>query len=468
MSDPVRSSRLHEEPEKDPPDPRTRGAHDRDRILYSEAFRRLAGVTQVAGAHEGRVFHNRLLHSLKVAQLARRIAERIRDEANNDERVAEAIKALGGLDPDVAEAAGLAHDLGHPPFGHVAEEKLDDLVQPSEHDGFEGNAQSFRILTQLTSRQGLGPDRRIPGMNLSRATLRAVLKYPWHRELNPKNNKPARAPDDKVETKKAKKWGAYRSEEVEYKEAMALTVIEGGRDEHHRGRSLEAEIMDWADDVTYAIHDLVDFHRAGLIPLEQLAGPTDEQEDFLDVAADRLQAKQDYVVTRDEVAAAFSEVQGFLPLERFVGTRRQMERLDSLASLLIGKFTAAFVIRDEPGKRLVRIDEPTRLQVDVLKELTWRYVILRPGLATQQTGQERVIQFLFEHFREVVGKKDSEKPLLPAGFRDLFAPDGPSKKSHDARLAADIVSGLTEQEAVMLFRRLTGHSSGSLLDWLPT
>ena len=128
------------------PDYRLPAQIDRDRVQYASAFARLAEVTQVVSADKGYVFHNRLTHSLKVAQLARRLAEKLKAEQPN------AVRKLGGLDPDVAEAAALAHDLGHPPFGHLAEEALDELCR--EHgltDGFEGNAQSFRIVTNITT-----------------------------------------------------------------------------------------------------------------------------------------------------------------------------------------------------------------------------------------------------------------------------------------------------------------------------
>ena len=116
---------------------------DRGRILYSTSFARLAEITQVVRADHGHVFHNRLTHSLKVGQLARRMAELLL------QRQPDAAVDLGGLDPDVAEAAGLAHDLGHPPFGHAAEKELNDLATNEGVDGFEGNAQTFRILTRL-------------------------------------------------------------------------------------------------------------------------------------------------------------------------------------------------------------------------------------------------------------------------------------------------------------------------------
>lgn len=150
---------------------------DRDRVLYSDYFRRLAGVTQVASAADAGLFHNRLLHSLKVAQVARRLAQKLlRDYPELSDR----------LDADVVEAAALAHDLGHPPFGHVAEKELQRLAEEEFglDDGFEGNAQTFRILVRLANHSG-----RQYGLDLCRATLDATLKYPWLR-LRPPQTEP--------------------------------------------------------------------------------------------------------------------------------------------------------------------------------------------------------------------------------------------------------------------------------------
>lgn len=224
----------------DPRDRRTEGRRDRDRILYSSAFRRLAGITQVAPANDRHPIHNRLTHTLEVAQIGRSLAEDLLRAENNRP----AIDALGGLDPDVVEAACLAHDLGHPPFGHVAEEELDRLVTDESKvaEGFEGNPQSFRILTRLAMR-----NPRFEGLNLTRATLCAVQKYPWLRGTS---------------GRRAKKWGAYASEEAEFTWARALVSAA-------ETPSLEARLMDWADDVAYAVHDVEDFYRAGLIPLSR-------------------------------------------------------------------------------------------------------------------------------------------------------------------------------------------------------
>jgi dGTPase len=142
--------------------------------MYSDALRRLGGVTQIVPSDERSLFHTRLTHTLKVAQISRRLAQHLlRAEGNEG-----AITQLGGLDPDVAEAAGFAHDLGHPPFGHVGESALNEKCEQWGLDGFEGNAQTFRILTKLL--RGKVPSR--PGLDLPPNVLNAVIKYPWLRE----------------------------------------------------------------------------------------------------------------------------------------------------------------------------------------------------------------------------------------------------------------------------------------------
>ena len=139
-------------------DYRSDSERDSDRILYSGAFRRLAVITQVVSPAGGHAFHNRLTHALKVAQVGRRIAEKICGNVDK-----ELLTKLGGLDPVTVEAAALAHDLGHPPFGHIAEEELDKaLRQVGIEDGYEGNAQSFRIATQLEIRESERGDWTLP------------------------------------------------------------------------------------------------------------------------------------------------------------------------------------------------------------------------------------------------------------------------------------------------------------------
>ena len=252
MSD-RRRERVWDKPEEKTGDFRSDFERDCDRILYSGAFRRLAVITQVVSPAGGHAFHNRLTHALKVAQVGRRIAERLNTAEN-----AELIGRHGGLHPSVVEAAGLAHDLGHPPFGHIAEEELDaKLLEAAEKEGYEGNAQSFRIVSCLEIRES-GRNEGALGLNLTRATLNALLKYPRMRDES-KNRR--------------QKFGAYRSEDKQFKFAREYSS--------DQNPCLEAQIMDWADDISYAVHDLEDFYRAGMIPLDRLS-KSDEIKSFLD------------------------------------------------------------------------------------------------------------------------------------------------------------------------------------------
>jgi dGTPase len=289
-----------------PPDNRIDGQRDRDRILYTSAFRRLAGVTQVVSAHEGHVFHNRLTHSLEVAQLARRAAEKL---LRKQPKVA---RSLGGVDPDIAEAAALAHDLGHPPFGHIAEEELDRLlVQDDIKDGFNGNAQSFRIVSRLALRRSYHP-----GLNLTRATLNGVLKYPWLRGAG---------------GEQSEKWGSYESDR---------DVFDWARKGHsEKVRTIEAELMDWADDVTYAVHDIEDFYRAGRIPIDRLKNDPAERDRFLTFAGSRYKGKE---LKWDLVREGFSELVSSIPLsEPYSSSRNLRAALRSVTAVLIGRYINA-------------------------------------------------------------------------------------------------------------------------------
>lgn len=203
-----RNERLHDKKPRSDGDDRTPAQRDRDRILYSSSFRRLAEVTQVVSANSGYVFHNRLTHSLQVARVGRRLAEKLAKRHPT--------LAAGIICPDVVEAACLAHDLGHPPFGHTAESRLNILA--AHHGGFEGNAQSFRIVTQLASRSDT-----YGGLDLTAATLAAILKYPWLKGDNPA---------------KPRKWGAYESERDSFEFAIRLLPDKNER-------TIEAELMDW-------------------------------------------------------------------------------------------------------------------------------------------------------------------------------------------------------------------------------
>lgn len=412
---------------------------DRDRILYSSAFRRLAQVTQVVTAQEGHVFHNRLTHSLKVGQVARRLAERL---LNEQPIIAEEV---GGIDPDVVEAAALAHDLGHPPFGHTAEEELDECaIKHGLTDGFEGNAQSFRILTRLAI-------HRIDyyGLNLTRATLNAVLKYPWLRNINDS------------QSKKYRKYSVYDLDQEAFLFARSPDDL---------SQTIEASIMDIADDITYSVHDLEDFYLAGLIPLELLAVDRDELERFIDEWLREFpNNKIALVVKHDpERFQNFLDATYNLRGQYRPGSFEQKAQIKRISSQLIQNYIKSVQLSLEYGERGYLIQEPEKEEeLKFLQRIVWSYVISNPRLATQRYGQKRIIRTLFEMYLEAIHKEDLS--LIPIRFlkeyREICESGRNTIELEKTRMAVDIIASFTEAEAVLKYRRLTGISQGSFLDY---
>jgi len=439
---PQRADRRHTDGKKK--DQRAAGQRDRDRILYTDAFQRLAGVTQVVGPLEGHVFHNRLTHTLEVAQIARRLAEKLVKE---DGALAE---ELGGLNPDVVEAAALAHDLGHPPFGHVAEKELDALARSQgASEGFEGNAQSFRIVTRLAAHRD-----RYQGLNLTRATLNAVLKYPWSRDIR----------DPRPANPRYRKYGYYSSEEVDFLFARDGFVTEGAR-------ALEAEVMDHADAVAYSVHDLDDFYRAGLIPLDRLiperGRPSRELEAFLTRWVQRGGVD---AATLDRQRGQLESFLSALPVrEPYTGTYEQRALMRTCTSSLIQKFVLAARLGRTagPGKRL-QLEGSLQFNINFLHGLVEDYVIINPRLGTQQHGQRQVIRTLFEVYLGAVRNRD--RAIVPPHFHEeLNRVLSGERDPHpdEVRLAVDIVAGFSDHQALAMHRRLTGNSPGSVMELLP-
>ncbi|ABF39230.1 Deoxyguanosinetriphosphate triphosphohydrolase [Candidatus Koribacter versatilis Ellin345] len=426
-------------PSDRPPDNRLPAQRDRDRILFTSAFRRLAGITQVVGSEEGHIFHNRLTHSLEVAQVGRRLAEKFL-AADNSLSVR--------LDADVVEAACLAHDLGHPPFGHVSEVLLDKLsTQQNLPDGFEGNAQSFRIITKLAFRSS-----NMEGLNLTRATLNAVLKYPWARGNSGKKNR---------------KWGAYEAELVDFKFARQL---QNANDDE---QALEASIMDWSDDITYSVHDLEDFYRARLVPLHLLVTDAGERQRFYDGARKRLQRDEllpDQAFA--ELQEAFDKLAITIPLDvEYRATQKQRSALRSFTAGLINRYVSNSTVGVDGKKAFLSVPPGFRKEVKMLKQLTWHYVIENPALATQQYGQKRIVEDLFNIFHEEA-KSLNAPHIFPTSDREnieaihMSSQSGTEKERSLVRAVVDLLSGMTERHAIEMHRRLTGASLGSALDFI--
>lgn len=385
------------------------------------------------------IFHTRQQHTYKVAQIGRRLAEaRIREQPD-------LAKSLG-VDPEVVEAACLAHDLGHPPFGHAAESELDKLVcdptlvggdEADAADGYEGNAQTFRILTKLAVRYSE------PGLDLTRATLAATLKYPWLR--------------DRDDTKKRSKWSAYKSESVVF--AWAREGCNGDF------KTAEAELMDWADDIAYSVHDLEDFHRVGIIPWNEIVS-SEAREPIVEGVCRNWE--KDPAFPADAVRRIRSALERItrklvifptVSKEVYNGAREQRRQLRNFTSVLIGNYVRAIALQDKPGEPAVLIQPDAADEVRVLKYFARHYVIGLPALHAQQYGQKRIIRELFEIF--LIEGKASRFGLFPARLRYIWEDN---TKDTAGRLAADCVASLTENEAYQLHHRLTGYESGIVLD----
>lgn len=407
-------------------DQRQAFAIDRDRIQYSSTFHRLAGVTQIVRVGEEGIFHTRQQHTYKVAQVGRRLAEYVSNENP-------ALASKLGISAEVVEAAGLAHDLGHPPFGHAGEYELNRLVEANgDPNGFEGNAQTFRTLTKLSVRFA-----DAYGLNLTRATLAACLKYPWLRNKNRED--------------RSAKWGAYEDDRDDF---LFARELHGSSSK----QSAEAALMDWADDISYSIHDLEDFHRVGVIPWQEILdskrsltqdafdnwfGASEDKRELLDVAFDSIK-------TLLEVSFADAL------LRRYDANREQRVALRTLTSQLTSNFLTSTKLSD--GEEFISLDLTTEAQVKLLKQITKSYVISRPELVAQQQGQKWIIEQTFTTIYD--NSADGYPKFLPPKFRYIREICGDNR----ARFASDVICSMAEPELVALHGRLFGSLTGSVLN----
>lgn len=400
---------------------------DRDRLLYSKAFRRLNGVSQVVSASEGATYHNRMIHSLKVAQVGRRLAESLLTVNPGLEDV---------LNPDVVESAALAHDMGHPPFGHIGEMELSRLAKDllGLPDGYEGNPQNIRILTKLE----VTPYGH--GLDLTRATLQAITKYPRSFQ------EAAGLEDEKARSK----FGYYETEKE----------LWGWIDHPTTGRAqtVECQIMEWADDVSYALHDLLDFYRIGLIPLDHfLDMKSFEAEKFIQSASQKF--KLDVADITETLETTIGRRGMLGPYQGYEEQRKTLYRFtnNNLDRFLDPKSIKINVV---DGKKILEFDKAIERQINILKYFTKHYVIKSYALNTIQAGQKLAIAHLVQSFYEAAFKEPKKLDLLPNLFKQLIASDedGESKK----RLIIDLVAGLTDQQALDLFHRLSGVHPGSI------
>lgn len=340
--------------------------------------------------------------------------------------------------------------MGHPPFGHVGEQALDEAARRYLPDGFEGNAQSFRIITKIALR-----NTRYPGLNLSRATLDAVLKYPWFRS--------------KPRTPHSRKWSAYRTEADEFLFARC------GWERNDDRKSAEAEIMDWADDIAYSVHDVEDFYRMGLIPLGALSRDTnvvgERREFFNRVQSRHVEKRIDVGFSQKQLEFAANKAMDLMPEAEYEISLGARAALRSFTSDRIAEYVAAFSLRapTPTNGAFVKIEPQAKKEVTMLKELTWNYVIHNPALATQQVGFKRIVTTLFDRLFSAASKK-KDLNVFPPLYRDALTVvlvERQGKKALNAaiaRIILDVVSSMTERQALRMYGRLEGTDPGSILD----
>ncbi|HEU5006927.1 MAG TPA: deoxyguanosinetriphosphate triphosphohydrolase [Jatrophihabitantaceae bacterium] len=383
---------------------RSEFARDRARVLHSYAFRRLADKTQVVVPGEDDFPRTRLTHSLEVAQIGREIG------------------AALGCDPDVVDAAGLAHDIGHPPFGHNGEQALDAVAGPC--GGFEGNAQTLRVLTRLEAKV-ITERGRPAGLNLTRATVDATCKYPWPRGED------------------TAKFGVYASDLDAF--GWARAGAPDGR------RCLEAQVMDWADDVAYSVHDVEDGVHAGLVRLS--AVDADAREQLCSVAAELYSARP-----AAELAPVLDELLD-LPTLRdlagYDGSYLAQAAAKRATSELTGRFAGAAVAAtraahgDGPlGRYEADLVVPGAIAAEcaLLKAIAAHYVMRRPAAVGRHTRQRRLLTELVEVL--LATAPDALDPSLAAAWRE--ADDDASR----LRVVIDQVAQLTDTSAVAWHERL--------------
>ena len=390
---------------------RTPFERDRARLVHSAALRRLGAKTQVLGPSSDDFIRTRLTHTLEVAQVGRELGKQL------------------GCDPDVVDTACLAHDLGHPPFGHNGERALAAVAK--DIGGFEGNAQTLRLLTRLEPKV-FTEDGEAVGLNLTRASLDASVKYPWRLWEGPQG-------------RLSHKFGVYPDDLPVFE-----WLREGAPDDT---KCLEAQVMDLADDISYSVHDVEDAIVGGKVDLS-LTRDDDERSRVIDALTTWYGTK----FTEDELDAAISRLDAAdLWLHDFDGSRRSLAQLKNATSQLIGRFCKAAhratraEYGDGPltryGASLV-VPDDTVAEILVLKGVAVAYVMAPRESEPLYQAQRQLLTSLVEVLLE----------RAPTALEPSFAADWRVADDDAARLrvVVDQVSSLTDVSASKWYARLVG------------
>jgi len=393
-------------------------ARDRARVLHSSALRRLGAKTQVLSPEKGDFARTRLTHSLEVAQVGREMASEL------------------GINPDVVDMACLAHDLGHPPFGHNGETALNEWA--SEIGGFEGNAQTLRLLTRIEPKV-FSANGEARGLNLTRASLDATCKYPWTVSEAVRDSGAG----------KGVKFGVYADDE-----AVFAWLRDGAPS---RQKCIEAQVMDFADDVAYSVHDFEDAIVSGYINLRELADRGSRES-----LIDKISLWNGGEIDRSQLSEAFELLErNEYWLKSFSETPQDLATLKNLTSSLIGEFVQASTARtlESAGSQATRfqsqllVPSAIRAQISVLKGLVSAFLMSHDSRRPFYEWQRALLTELAD---ALLDKNGVELDAYSTGA--FNAAQGEAAKR---RVIVDQVACLTDQSALTLHNRLVGGRSSS-------
>lgn len=428
----------------------TRRPYDRDysRILHSSSFRRLQAKTQVLSLGHSDFYRTRLTHSLEAAQIGRGISHHLR---HNRPECAYLLPPRS-----LVEASALAHDLGHPPFGHYGERQLNLLMR--EHGGFEGNGQTLRMLTELET------GALSNGLNLSRRTLLAVLKYPVaYSDSIKARGYPKDAPTDALHERKGLTppkcyfdserpvvdWLLSPFTDDERRWLCELDVpTDPKKLAKTKHKTLDATIMELADDIAYGVHDLEDALRMERIGRDELAG-----------GKYGIEAKMEAAFKGHETTATVA-LEGLLTSE----ARRRKQAIGSLVNLFV---TSVDLERNDPSGQLhlecglfayrAELRAPQRELLGALKTLVYDEVIARPVVRQIESRGAHMIGQVWD---VLLGMAED---LLPSQQRDTWR-EAKGNATAQRRVLCDYVSGMTDAYITQLYERLYQPHHGSPFD----
>jgi dGTPase len=447
MMDQYLLEREHDEPPPSPKDHRHPTERDRDRILHSAAFRRLQGKTQVFGIGQADFYRTRLTHTIEAAQLARAISHNV---LVDEPALAQC------LTPELAEAATLAHDLGHPPFGHAGEETLDSCMREVSRRArlrgnralrFEGNAQTFHILVAAEPKS---PD--YPGLNLTRATLAGVMKYPYEQDIG---NEKFIFTSDIPSARWAIRGGTQLISAREKKKGKRSRT------------SLICQILDWADDCAYSVHDVEDALQAQFLRPGDLA-----EAAFVRCVAKRYEETRESEGVPELSRAEIRErlrclSERIRPPEAGDERAHRKKALRNIVNELVISVSVEFFAesrRADYSWRLVVPSEPRILSV-LCKAVIWEAVITDPRVAAMSSKGKEILRDLFHLLMEELVKKRSNA-LFPRYYRPIIEECIGRGEMEAARGVCNFLALLTDMDAIRLHSLLRGSQASSIFDLL--